>query len=50
MGTLAALAAEVAAPLVLWGLKTVVSIPVAFMVCLIHREMVSLEAGPFGAL
>lgn len=50
MGTLAALAAEAAAPLVLWGLKTVVSTPAAFIVCLIHREMVPLEAGPCGAL
>ena len=45
MGTLATLAAEEAAPLVLWGLKAVVSIPAAFVVCLIHRDMVPLEAG-----
>ena len=30
----------------LWGLKTVVSIPASFMVCFIQRDIVSLEAGP----
>lgn len=50
MGTLAALAAELASPLVLWVLNTMVfKIPAAFMVWLIHHEMVSLEAGPCGA-
>ena len=30
----------------LWGLKTVVSIPASFMVFFIQRDIVSLEAGP----
>ena len=45
-GTVATLAADVAAPPVLWGLNNEVLIPASFVVCLIHLDIVSLEAGP----